>query len=218
LSVNINKVASLRNARHLGIPSVVNAARWCLLAGADGITVHPRPDERHIRSHDVHEVATLLKDWPHVEYNIEGNPFHNLMPSVRTVRPQQCTFVPDDENQFTSDHGWDLAVDGERLHPFINECRSLGVRVSLLMDPLPEAMPMVRQVGAERIELYTGPYAAAHGKPEQAEQLRQLTAAARAAQAQGLGVNAGHDLNRENLPDFLRAVLGVLEVSIGRRA
>jgi len=215
LSVNVNKVALLRNMRHLGIPSVVRAATLCLQAGADGITVHPRPDERHIRAHDVHEIAALLKDWPQAEYNIEGNPFHNLMDFVRRVRPQQVTFVPDTEGQFTSDHGWDLALDGERLRPLVAECTALGVRVSLFMDPLPEAMALARAVGAQRVELYTEPYAAAHGQAGQAEQLARFAAAAAAAQAQGLGVNAGHDLNRDNLADFLRAVPGVLEVSIG---
>ena len=215
LSVNVNKVALLRNTRHLGIPSVVRAATLCLQAGADGITVHPRPDERHIRAHDVHDIAALLKDWPQAEYNIEGNPFHNLMAFVREVRPQQCTFVPDSEGQFTSDHGWDLAADGERLRPLIDECRALGVRVSLFMDPLPEAMAAARAVGATRVELYTEPYAAAFGAPGQGAQLARFAAAAAAAQAAGLGVNAGHDLNRDNLADFLRAVPGVLEVSIG---
>jgi len=215
LSVNVNKVALLRNTRHLGIPSVVHAATLCLQAGADGITVHPRPDERHIRAHDVHDIAALLKDWPQAEYNIEGNPFHNLMAFVREVRPQQCTFVPDSEGQFTSDHGWDLANDGDRLRPLIAECRALGVRVSLFMDPLPEAMPWARAVGAHRVELYTEPYAAAHGQAGEGRQLARFAAAAAAAQAQGLGVNAGHDLNRDNLADFLCAVPGVLEVSIG---
>jgi len=215
LSVNVNKVALLRNTRHLGIPSVVQAATLCLQAGADGITLHPRPDERHIRAHDVHDVAALLKDWPQAEYNIEGNPFHNLMAFIRAVRPQQATFVPDSEGQFTSDHGWDLAADGERLRPLIDECRALGVRVSLFMDPRPEAMVLARAVGAQRVELYTEPYAAAHGRAGQGEQLARFAAAAGAAQAAGLGVNAGHDLNRDNLADFLRAVPGVLEVSIG---
>ena len=215
LSVNVNKVALLRNTRHLGIPRVVRAAQLCLEAGADGITVHPRPDERHIRAHDVHDIAALLKDWPQAEYNIEGNPFHNLMAFVREVRPQQCTFVPDSAGQFTSDHGWDLAADGDRLRPLIEECRALGVRVSLFMDPLPEAMALARSVGAQRVELYTEPYAAAHGQAGQDEQLARFAAAAAAAQAQGLGVNAGHDLNRDNLADFLRTVPGVLEVSIG---
>jgi pyridoxine 5-phosphate synthase len=215
LSVNVNKVAQLRNTRHLGIPSVMHAATLCLQAGCDAITVHPRPDERHIRAHDVHDLAALLKDWPQAEYNIEGNPFHNLMDFIRVVKPQQATFVPDDAGQFTSDHGWDLAADGERLAPLIAECRDLGVRVSLFMDPLSVTMAAARAVGAQRVELYTEPYAAAHGGPEQAEQLARFAAAAAAAQAQGLGVNAGHDLNRANLGDFLRAVPEVLEVSIG---
>jgi len=215
LSVNVNKVALLRNTRHLGIPSVVKASLLCLQAGADGITVHPRPDERHIRAHDVHDLAALLKDWPQAEYNIEGNPFHNLMDFVRQVRPHQVTFVPDSEGQFTSDHGWDLAADGERLRPLIQEARSLGVRVSLFMDPLPAAMPLVRAVGADRIELYTEPYAAAWATGARTEQLARFAAAATAALQQGLEINAGHDLNRDNLTEFLRVVPGVKEVSIG---
>ncbi len=215
LSVNVNKVALLRNTRHLGIPSVLKASLLCLQAGADGITVHPRPDERHIRAHDVHELAALLKDWPQAEYNIEGNPFQNLMAFIRAVRPHQCTFVPDSEGQFTSDHGWDLAAEGQRLRPLIDECHALGVRVSLFMDPEPAAMALAREVGADRVELYTEPYAAAFGQMGQAVQLARFAAAAAAAQAQGLGVNAGHDLNCDNLTPFLRAVPDVLEVSIG---
>ena len=215
LSVNVNKVALLRNTRHLGIPSVVKAAEICLLAGAQGITVHPRPDERHIRAHDVHELAALLQAWPQAEFNIEGNPTHNLMELVRATRPHQATFVPDSVEQSTSDHGWDLAVDGERLRPLINECKALGVRVSLFMDPVPEAMPLAAALGADRVELYTEPYAAAHGGPEQGVQLQLYAAAAEAAMRVGLGVNAGHDLNQLNLSDFLRAVPGVQEVSIG---
>ncbi len=220
LSVNVNKIALLRNTRHLGIPSVVKAASLCLQAGAHGITVHPRPDERHIRAQDVHDIAALLQDWPDAEHNIEGNPFHNLMGFIRAIRPQQATFVPDSEGQFTSDHGWDLlsavSTDGERLRPLIEECNALGVRVSLFMDPLPEAMAAARALGADRVELYTEPYAAAVSVPQdKAEQLARFAAAARAAHAAGLGVNAGHDLNQDNLTDFLRAVPGVLEVSIG---
>ncbi len=215
LSVNVNKVALLRNTRHLGIPSVLHASTLALQAGADGITVHPRPDERHIRAHDVQELAALMKGWPQAEFNIEGNPFHNLMSFVREWRPHQVTFVPDSEGQFTSDHGWDLAADGDRLRPLIDEAHALGVRVSLFMDPLPAAMPLARAVGADRVELYTEPYAAAHGQAGQADELARFAAAARAAQAAGLGVNAGHDLNRDNLGDFVRAVPGLLEVSIG---
>ena len=124
LSVNVNKVALVRNTRHLGIPSVTRAATLCLQAGAHGITVHPRPDERHIRAQDVFDLAALLQDWPDREFNIEGNPFHNLMDFVRELRPHQCTFVPDAEGQFTSDHGWDLARDGERVKPLIAEAWS----------------------------------------------------------------------------------------------
>lgn len=215
LSVNVNKVALLRNTRHLNIPSVKRAALLCLEAGAQGITVHPRPDQRHIRTQDVHELAALLRDWPQAEYNIEGNPFHNLMDFIRELRPHQATFVPDSEGQFTSDHGWSLPDDMERLAPLIAECRQLGVRVSLFMDPIPELMPMVAELGADRIELYTEPYAQAHGTAEQGQVLSRFAQTSRAALAVGLGVNAGHDLNRDNLTDFLKAVPGVSEVSIG---
>jgi len=163
----------------------------------------------------VFELAELLKDWPRAELNIEGNPFHNLMELVRATRPQQCTFVPDSAEQATSDHGWDLSRDGERLKPLIDEARGLGVRVSLFMDAEPSAMAAARAVGADRVELYTEPYARAHGSPGQAESLAAFAAAARAAQREGLGVNAGHDLNLANLGDFVAAVPGVLEVSIG---
>ena len=215
LSVNVNKVAHLRNTRHLGIPSVTRAATLALEAGAQGITVHPRPDERHIRAGDVTELAALLKQWPEAEYNIEGNPFQNLMGFIRDVRPHQATFVPDGEDQFTSDHGWDIAKDAERLRPLIEECHSLGVRVSLFMDPLPAAMAQVRAVGADRIELYTETYASAFGTPRQAEVLAAFAHTAEAALALGLGVNAGHDLSLANLTEFIRAVPGVDEVSIG---
>jgi len=215
LSVNVNKVALLRNSRHLGIPSVTRAAELCLQAGAHGITIHPRPDERHIRASDVDALAALMRAWPEREFNIEGNPFHNLMAHVRAVRPHQVTFVPDSEGQFTSDHGWSFPQDAERLRPLVAECRALGVRVSLFMDPLPEQMAAARAVGADRVELYTEPYAAAWGTPAAAQQLQRYAAAAEAALAAGLGINAGHDLNRDNLPAFVRAVPGLQEVSIG---
>jgi pyridoxine 5-phosphate synthase len=215
LSVNVNKVALLRNTRALGIPSVLRAATLCLEAGAQGITVHPRPDERHIRAQDVNELAALMKAWPGAEYNIEGNPFHNLMDFVRALRPQQATFVPDSVEQSTSDHGWQFPQDADRLRPLIDEARALGVRVSLFMDPLPEAMPAVRAVGTDRVELYTESYASAFGTPDAAAVLQGFVATAQAALAEGLGVNAGHDLNRDNLTAFLTAVPGVQEVSIG---
>jgi pyridoxine 5-phosphate synthase len=215
LSVNLNKVALVRNTRHLGIPSVTRAATLCLQAGARGITVHPRPDERHIRAQDVHDLADLLKTWPDREFNIEGNPFHNLMGFVRELRPQQVTFVPDSEGQFTSDHGWNFPADAERLRPLIAEAHALGVRVSLFMDAEPDQMAGAKAVGADRVELYTEPYAAAWHTPQRDAQLQRFRAAAQAALDAGLGVNAGHDLNRENLTAFLRTVPGVSEVSIG---
>jgi pyridoxine 5-phosphate synthase len=215
LSVNVNKVALLRNTRHLAIPSVLRAAEACVLAGVQGITVHPRPDARHIRASDVDELAAWLRDWPQIEFNIEGNPTQNLMDFVRRHRPHQVTFVPDSEAQFTSDHGWRLPDDAERLRPLIAECRALGVRVSLFMDPEPAAMAQVAALGADRIELYTETFASAFGTPAEATVLAGFAATAQAALAAGLGVNAGHDLNRDNLSAFLRAVPGVQEVSIG---
>ncbi len=215
LSVNVNKVALLRNTRHLGEPSVVRAATMCLNAGADGITVHPRPDERHIRRRDVFDVAVLLRQWPLAEYNIEGNPFHNLMGFVRAIRPAQATFVPDNESQSTSDHGWNLLEDATRLRPLIQECNELGVRVSLFMDPIVEQMSLAKQLGADRIELYTETWASSFRTADRDATLLQFVRAARAAIGAGLVLNAGHDLNRENLTPFLSAVPGVAEVSIG---
>ena len=215
LSVNLNRVALLRNSRPLHIPSVTHAATLVLEAGADGITLHPRPDERHVRPADVREVAQLLRQWPNVEYNLEGNPLHQLMEHVQAVRPAQCTFVPDAIDAATSDHGWDLRRDGERLRPLIVQAHDRGARVSLFMDPEPEQMALARALGADRVELYTEPYARAHGTAEQSASLERYRVAAEAALRAGLEVNAGHDLNLLNLPDFLRAVPGVREVSIG---
>jgi pyridoxine 5-phosphate synthase len=215
LSVNLNKVALLRNTRALGIPSITRAAKIVLEAGANGITVHPRPDGRHVRADDVLELADLLRAWPDAEYNIEGNPFHNLLEFVRDVRPHQCTLVPDESGQFTSDHGWDLPRDNQRLQPVIDELKSLGVRVSLFMDAEPDAIAQAKLIGADRVELYTEPYAHAFGKSNQAVALKRFADAAKVANELGLGVNAGHDLNLDNLPAFLATVPRVLEVSIG---
>jgi pyridoxine 5-phosphate synthase len=216
LSVNLNKVALVRNTRALGIPGVLFAATACLEAGAQGITVHPRPDQRHIRPHDVRDLSALLRqDWPGAEFNIEGNPFHNLMDYVRELRPHQATFVPDSESQSTSDHGWSFPEDAERLRPVIAQARALGVRVSLFMDPIPGMMAAAKAVGADRVELYTEAYAASRNTAQAGAVLWRYAEAARAAQAAGLEVNAGHDLSRDNLTGFLRAVPGVREVSIG---
>ena len=215
LSVNLNKIALLRNSRTLGIPSVVRAARIALDAGAHGITVHPRPDARHIRIDDVRELSALLKAQPRAEFNIEGNPFEGLLEIAREFAPDQCTLVPDDPGAFTSDHGWDLRRDGKRLIPLIAELKAMGIRVSLFMDPSPDAMQAARDLGADRVELYTEPYAQSFDHAGEKASLAAYADAARAAQNTGLGVNAGHDLNQQNLPRFLSAVPHVLEVSIG---
>ncbi len=217
LSVNLNKIALVRNTRHLGIPSVPRFAEIALDAGAAGITVHPRPDGRHIRAEDVDALAKLMRRYPDREFNIEGNPFHNLMTFVREVRPHQCTLVPDAEGQSTSDHGWNLAADLDRLRPILAELNSLQVRASLFVDAgtAPALLAAAREAGADRVELYTEPYAAGFGTAQSEAVLAGYVATAQAALDCGLGVNAGHDLNLQNLPSFVAAVPALLEVSIG---
>ncbi len=217
LSVNLNKVALLRNQRDVGYPSVLEAARMVVRAGAHGITVHPRPDERHIRRSDVTELAALIAAEfdPAIEYNIEGNPTPDFITLIGRVRPTQVTLVPDAPDQLTSDHGWNLIRDGERMVPIIRELKSYGARVSLFLDPDPTMAPLAREVGADRIELYTGPYAHAFGGPEARSLLRRYVTAAETAAGAGLGINAGHDLNLDNLPAFVHAIPQLAEVSIG---
>lgn len=210
LSVNLNKVALIRNTRTIGIPSVTNAARTCFRAGAHGITVHPRPDERHIKPSDVYELAEMLT----VEFNIEGNPFPRFMEIVRKVKPTQCTLVPDTPDAFTSDHGWDLSQHGNRLRPIIQELKDLGIRVSLFMDPDIDQIQRAKEVGTDRIELYTEPYATAFREGDVEPVFQQYARSAQRAQEIGLGVNAGHDLNLKNLGKFC-SIPGILEVSIG---
>jgi pyridoxine 5-phosphate synthase len=214
LSVNLNKIALLRNARNIGIPSVERAARICIEAGAHGLTLHPRPDERHARPSDVYELAELLAETPALEFNVEGNPFPQFMEIVRRVKPTQCTLVPDSPEALTSDHGWNLGQDGERLKPIIEELKRLGIRVSLFMDADSPEIEMAKQVGADRIELYTEPYAAAYGSSNSDLVFERFRLAAQRAQAAGLGVNAGHDLNLDNLGKFC-SIPNILEVSIG---
>jgi pyridoxine 5-phosphate synthase len=214
LSVNVNKVALLRNSRPLNIPSVSAISSLALKAGAHGLTVHPRPDQRHIRPDDV-RVLRQLAEQCSAEFNIEGNPFHSLMDLVREVHPDQCTLVPDSPGALTSDHGWDLNRDAQKLRPIIRELKAMQIRVSLFMDPAENAMRAARDIGADRVELYTEPYARAFGTPAEEKVVSAYAAAASIAHAQGLQVNAGHDLNVENLPGFLRRVQGVQEVSIG---
>jgi pyridoxine 5-phosphate synthase len=219
LSVNVNKVALLRNSREGQVPSVTKAARLCLDAGAHGITVHPRPDARHIRRSDVGDLAKLLAEpaHRHAEYNIEGNPFEEgFFELVEAARPHQCTLVPDAPHQATSDHGWDIKADGPRLRSVVERLKAIGCRVSLFMDPEPERIERVVDTGADRIELYTAAYAADHarGGDVRARSLAAYRRAAACAQGLGLGVNGGHDLNLDNLADFV-TIPTILEVSIG---
>ncbi|MBN4004037.1 pyridoxine 5'-phosphate synthase [Nostoc sp. LPT] len=210
LSVNLNKVALLRNSRNFGIPSVIKAASTCIQAGAHGITVHPRPDERHIKSKDVYELAEMLT----VEFNIEGNPSSQFLNIIREVKPTQCTLVPDAPDAFTSDHGWDLATNGFWLKPIIQELKELGIRVSLFLDTDLTQIELAKEIGADRIELYTEPYATAFRKDDVESVFQKYQQAAKKAQEIGLGVNAGHDLNLQNLEKFC-SIPNILEVSIG---
>ena len=227
LSVNLNKVALLRNARGGNAPSVTDAAETALRAGADGITVHPRPDQRHIRPDDVLALAGLLKGRPNIEFNIEGNPFAgpraNGYPGfdalIEQARPHQATLVPDGDNQLTSDHGFDLRGDNQALIAKIRRYQGQGARVSLFMDPDLEQIALAREIGADRIELFTGPFAEAVAEfgsdhPRSRASLASYQAAAGRAVELGLGVNAGHDLDVDNLPLF-RSIAEVSEVSIG---
>jgi pyridoxine 5-phosphate synthase len=214
LSVNLNKVALLRNTRAIGIPDVSKAARICLDAGAHGLTLHPRPDERHARPADVYELAEIVAAWPEIEFNVEGNPFPKFMEIVRKVKPSQCTLVPDSPEAFTSDHGWELAEHGASLKPIIEELKALGIRVSLFLDPDCEQVERAVETGADRIELYTEPYAAAYQGGNMETVLKQFALAAKRAREVGLGVNAGHDLNLENLGRFC-SIPDIAEVSIG---
>jgi pyridoxine 5-phosphate synthase len=213
LSVNLNKIALLRNQRNIGIPSVTDSAKTVIKAGANGVTVHPRPDERHIKYSDVYELAEMLS----AEFNIEGNPFTGkYMDVVCEVKPDQATLVPDEPGAQTSDHGWDIKVNRKRLMPVIKRLKDSNVRVSLFMDADVTGIRMAKEVGADRVELYTEPYASAFRTNEHLEaRLKEYADAAKVAQDVGLGVNAGHDLNLQNLGKFCSNVRGILEVSIG---
>jgi len=215
LSVNLNKIALIRNSRTLGIPSVTKAAKTCIAAGAYGITVHPRPDERHIRYSDVYELKPVVSE---VEFNIEGNPFTGrYMELMPEILPTQATLVPDMPGATTSDHGWDLSKENfKRLLPVIDELRKLGIRTSLFVDPVIETVEKAKQLGSDRIELYTEPFARAFIEKKNLEPLTaRYAAAAKKAAEIGLGVNAGHDLNLDNLTFFCKNVKPVMEVSIG---
>ncbi|HET6912263.1 MAG TPA: pyridoxine 5'-phosphate synthase [Rhodanobacteraceae bacterium] len=220
LSVNLNKVAVLRNARGESEPDIATAANTCIDAGCGGITVHPRPDRRHITPEDVLLLADLTRG--RVEYNMEGNPFAGaregypgFVELVRQARPTQATLVPDAEGQITSDHGFDLARDAERLKPLVRELNALGCRVSLFMDVGSDHLEIAKQIGAARVELYTGPYAKAFAAGDDQGELERCVETAQRALDAGLAVNAGHDLNQRNLGALKRAIPQLAEVSIG---
>lgn len=218
LSVNLNAVAQLRNRRNLPWPSVAGIARLVLEAGADGITVHPRPDERHTRRSDVFELARMLRqDFPEAEFNIEGFPTDSFVELVEAAAPDQVTLVPDDPQQATSDHGWDFAGQGNFLRSVVQRLQAPGRRVSLFCDPDAgqPGIAAAKATGARRVELYTGPYGGAFEPAEAERLLADLKATADAARAAGLEVNAGHDLTRENLPPLVAAIPDLAEVSIG---
>jgi pyridoxine 5-phosphate synthase len=220
LSVNLNKVAVLRNARGETEPDIATAAETCIEAGCGGITVHPRPDRRHITPEDVLLLAELTRG--RVEYNMEGNPFAGaregypgFIELVRRARPAQATLVPDAEGQITSDHGFDLARDAGRLEPLVSELNALGCRVSLFMDAGSRRLELAKEIGAARLELYTGPYARAFAAGSHADELARCVETARRALEAGLAVNAGHDLNQRNLGTLKHAIPELAEVSIG---
>jgi len=226
LSVNLNKIALIRNSREGNYPNVVEHAKICIDHGADGITIHPRPDQRHIRPQDARDLKSLITELNKtkstaIEFNIEGNPFADpkgdypgLIPLVEETQPDQCTLVPDSDSQLTSDHGFDLNQSGNALEPIIKQLKTKNIRVSLFMDPDPIQIKLASAIGADRIELYTGPYAAAWGTEKFEDLFQQHYKAAELAQELGLGLNAGHDLNLDNLKKFAM-IPGLLEVSIG---
>ena len=221
LSINLNKISLLRNSREGNYPNIVKHAKVCIEHGAEGITVHPRPDQRHIRPKDVRDLAELVRPQPNLEFNVEGNPFApaladypGFLALVEETNPDQCTLVPDTDSQLTSDHGFDLHSSGEALYPIIQRLKNQGMRVSLFMDPDLEQIDLAAKVGADRIELYTGPYAASWGTDSLETIFQQHLKAAQLATSLGMGVNAGHDLNLDNLAKF-SSIPNLLEVSIG---
>ncbi|HEV2897306.1 MAG TPA: pyridoxine 5'-phosphate synthase [Pseudaminobacter sp.] len=217
LSVNLNAVAMLRNRRDLPWPSVSGLGRIALAAGAHGLTVHPRPDQRHTRYSDLPELRALIDDeFPQAEFNIEGCPAEEFLELVEKNQPEQVTLVPDDPAQATSDHGWNFAANAAFLTPIVKRLKKNGMRVSLFSDPDPNGVAVARDIGADRIELYTGPYGSFHSDSNKAaKELERLGKTADAATAAGLGVNAGHDLVVNNLPALVRRIPQLAEVSIG---
>ena len=213
LSVNLNKIALLRNSRGRNFPSVLDFARRFIALGVHGITIHPRPDERHIQRRDAYELAALLRDFPAVELNIEGYPSEDFLQLVEDTRPDQCTLVPDEPGQLTSDHGWDLLAHGDTLRDTLKRIEAVGVRHVAFLDPSIDQVERAAEISVKRIELYTEAYAQAFAAGG-ATIFPHYRAAAAKAQQLGLGVNAGHDLDLQNLASFL-SIADILEVSIG---
>jgi pyridoxine 5-phosphate synthase len=216
LSVNVNAIAYLRNRRDVPWPSLEGLSEEALRAGAYGITVHPRPDERHIRRSDVTILRKMLRErWPGREFNIEGYPDERFLSLVEMESPDQVTLVPDDPSQSTSDHGWDFNKHGNFLRQTIQRIHKSGMRVSVFIDPDPAAPALAKAVGADRVEIYTGPYGGASDEASMVAAFAKVVATGKAAVAAGIGLNAGHDLTRENLPRLIAALPNLLEVSIG---
>lgn len=216
LSVNINAIAYLRNRRDVPWPSLAHLGRMALQAGAAGLTIHPRPDERHVRLADVPVLGDLLRrEFPGREYNIEGYPDERFLALVEAHRPDQVTLVPDSPGQSTSDHGWEIAANRPMLTEVIDRLHAGGMRVSLFIDADPGAAALAKSVGADRVEIYTGPYGGIFDGPSVARELSKVIATGKAAAAAGIGLNAGHDLTVANLPPLVAALPNLQEVSIG---
>jgi pyridoxine 5-phosphate synthase len=216
LSVNVNAIAYLRNRREVPWPSVEALGRIALEAGAVGLTVHPRPDERHIRRSDVTVLCQMLrKDFPAKEFNIEGYPDARFLALCEEEKPDQVTLVPDDPSQGTSDHGWDIEANRALLTQVIARLHKGNMRVSLFVDPDPALPALARDVGADRVEIYTGPYGGAFAPADFNREFDRIVASGKAAEAAGVGLNAGHDLTRDNLPALVKALPNLAEVSIG---
>ncbi len=216
LSVNLNAIAYLRNRRHVAWPDLVGLGRIALQAGAVGLTVHPRPDERHICYADVPELAALIRsEFKDREYNIEGYPDEAFLKLVEANRPDQVTLVPDLPGQGTSDHGWDFSKSRTLLPPIIQRLKSQGMRVALFVDPDQSQPSMAKAAGADRIEIFTGPYGGALERDQMMVEFEKVVATGKAAAKVGIDLNAGHDLTRENLPRLVKALPNLKEVSIG---
>ena len=221
LSINLNKIGLIRNSREGNYPDILEHAKVCIENGADGITIHPRPDQRHIRPDDVRQLSKLIRSNTEIELNVEGNPFAKAEPGypgfmelVEETKPDQCTLVPDSNDQLTSDHGFDIKSYANDLAPIISRLKNLDVRVSLFMDPDIEQIKLAAELGIDRIELYTGPYAAAWGSESLEPIFLRHQRAASLCKSLDIGVNAGHDLNLKNLHRFA-SIENLLEVSIG---